>query len=424
VLGGSSSLNVLLYHRGNAHDYASWESATGNSPIWDSKSILATFKKSEDYFRGESYYHGTNGELSVDNVRYQNPLSSAYLEACQELTYPMNEDFNDWSHTQEGAGRFQVMERDGARCSAATAFLKPIMKRKNLTILSEALVHKILMNEEKQAVGIEMEFRSIDDHETGESESNQERHSIKLKDGGEVLLAAGAIQSPQLLMLSGIGPKAHLTDHGIHCHIDAPEVGRNLQDHPAAVVSYSAKSEFDGISATSKLRIKNTKILNPKIFLQWLLFRQGVLTSTGCDHGGFFKTKDAHTSPDLQMRFLAAKALSADGMATFSKFRDVPGNNDGISFQSIAIRANSRGSVQLASHRARDAPAIRTGYFNDIEDLHTIREGLKLSRRLATESKALSKYIEEEVFPGPQVKTDAELEDYIRSVSSNVLNMI
>lgn len=297
-------------------------------------------------------------------------------------------------------------ERNGARCSAATAFLQPALRRKNLRVVSDALVHRIVFNERKDAVGVELEIQG---------EVVQVALNTFQNPAAEVVLTAGAINSPQILMLSGIGPAAHLQAHGIPLLVDSPEVGQNLQDHPAAVVSYAVKPQFDGISPTSKLRIKNTTWLNPLIFLQWIFTRSGVLTSTGCDHGGFFKTQPSLTSPDLQMRFLAAKALSADGMATFTTFRNVPGNNDGISFQSIAVRPHSKGSVQLASSNPRDKPRIVTGYFQDERDLVTLREGLKLSRKLAHAS-VFQEYLAEEVFPGASVQTDAELDNYIREV--------
>lgn len=407
VLGGSSSLNVLLYHRGNMEDYDAWATTAG-SDEWGPRNVLPYFKKSQDDYRGESRFHGTNGEYSVSEVRYQNPLSAAYLTACKEQNYVENRDFNDWSRSQEGYGRYQVNEKDGARCSTATGFLKPVLKRKNLKVQTEVLVTKIIFDSSDSktaATGVEVELK------------NGQRTVVQLSSGGEVLLAGGAIQSPQVLMLSGVGPAHHLKQHNIPVVLDHPGVGKQLQDQPAAVVSYSVKTpQFDRISPTSQLRIPGTKIMNPAVFAQWLFFRKGILTSVGCDHGGFFKTSPSLSSPDLQMRFLAAKAISPDGMATFAKFRDSVGNNDGFSFQSIAARPHSRGDVQLRSSDPKDKPIIHTGYFTDERDLRTMREGVKLSRKLA-QAPAFSEYIGEEVYPGPAVQTDAEIDDYIRSVS-------
>lgn len=310
MLGGSSCLNVLLYHRGTAEDYNTWASMA-NSDEWNANNVLPYFKKSEDNFRGSSEFHGVGGEYSVSQVRYENPLSKTYLEACKELNFMENNDFNDWSRSQEGVGRYDVNEKNGARCSAASGFLKPVMKRKNLKVVSSALVKKVnIQNKKTSGVDVEVNGRSF---------------QVNLKNGGEVLLCGGAISSPHILMLSGVGPKNHLESHGIHCIENLPGVGQNLQDHPAAVVSFDVKPQHAGISSASKIRIPGTTLINPIVLMQWLLFRSGPLTSVGCDYGGFFKTDSSNKLPDLQMRFLAAKALSPDGMATYSKVSEMYG---------------------------------------------------------------------------------------------------
>jgi choline dehydrogenase-like flavoprotein len=303
-LGGSSCANVLLYHRGNANDYDSWAESTGDKD-WSPENVLPYFKKSEDDFRGESKYHGAGGEYAVSDVRYQNPLSKTFLSACGENGYPSNDDFNNWSRSQEGYGRYQVAEKDGARCSAASGFLEPVVKRKNLNVVTAATVKKITFNG-NEATGVDVMINGVNNH-------------VGLSQGGEVLLTGGAISSPQILMLSGVGPQEHLAAHGIDVVHNLPGVGQNLQDHPATVVSYECSEGNKGVSVTSVIRIRGTTITNPRVALDWVLNRSGPLTSTGCDHGGFFKTKEDLASPDLQLRFLAAKALSADGMGTFTK---------------------------------------------------------------------------------------------------------
>jgi len=218
-----------------------------------------------------------------------------------------------------------------------------------------------------------------------------------------------------LLMLSGVGPKAHLEEHGIKVVSDVPAVGLNLQDHPAAVVSYQCPESQAGISVSSKLKIPGTTLPHPKVVLQWLFTGTGPLTSTGCDHGGFFRTPAAtSSSPDLQMRFLAARAVSADGMQSFAKFRKVTSHPDGFSFQSIAARPNSMGRLLLRSSDPDDKPIIEGNYLKDPSDVATIREGLKMGRKLATQP-AFKDYIGEEVFPGSKVKSDSDLDAYIRS---------
>ena len=307
VLGGSSCLNVLLYHRGDANDYEKWAAMTGDQE-WSPDNVLTYFKKSENFHLGESKFHGARGEWFVSDVRYQNPLSSTYLKACEELGFKPNNDFNNWSTSQEGVGRYQVTEKDGTRCSTASGFLEPIKKRKNLELKSSTFVNKIIFKG-NCATGVEITNKK------GEIET------IELNQGGEVILSGGAINTPQILMLSGVGPKRHLRELGIPNVIDLPGVGKNLQDHPAAVVSYECSKGNEGVSVTSVIRFKGTRFANPKVLLQWFLKKTGPLTSVGCDHGGFFKTKEGLTSPDLQMRFLPARAVTPDGMTSFTKVR-------------------------------------------------------------------------------------------------------
>lgn len=408
VLGGSSCTNVLLYHRGNDNDYKHWAEVSGEDS-WGPNDVLPYFKKSQDDFRGESLYHSKGGEFAVSEVRYQNPLSKKFLQACGELGYPANDDFNNWSRSQEGYGRYQVTERDGARCSTATGFLDPVKKRSNLHVITETMANKLIFDENKKVIGVDI------DH-------NGENKIINVSSNGEVLLAGGAINSPQLLMLSGIGPKEHLQEHKIPVVVDRPGVGKNLQDHPAAVVSYAVKPEYQGISVTSKIRIKGTKLSNPKVLLQWLLKKSGPLTSTGCDHGGFFKSNPQMEDPDIQLRFLSAQALSADGMSTFTEYKKSAGHPDGFSLQSIACRAHSRGHIKLASSDPQSKPIIEGCHLSDERDVYTLREGIKLSRKLA-EAPALSQYKAEEVYPGKHINTDSEIDNYIRNTvhTSNAL---
>lgn len=308
VLGGSSCLNVMLYTRGDAHDYESWAKIS-NSNEWNPDNVLEYFKKSENHFFGEdSKYHSTKGEVSITQVPYQNPLSKTFLDGCDESGIKPNLDFNDWSRSQEGYGRFHVFQKNGRRVSAATAFLKPVLKRKNLKVISEATVSKIEID---QSVAKKVQFLK-----------DGKLHEVQLAADGEVLLTGGSINSPQILMLSGIGPKEHLEKLGIPVVANMPGVGQNLQDHPAAVVSYACKPGNTGVSTSSQLRLKKgSSIPNPKAFLQWLIKGNGPLTTTGCDHGAYVKTLNNLESPDLQLRFVAARAISPDGMSTLSQVR-------------------------------------------------------------------------------------------------------
>jgi choline dehydrogenase-like flavoprotein len=240
--------------------------------------------------------------------------------------------------------------------------------------------------------------------------------NARLKHGGEVIVTLGAIQSPQLLMISGIGPKAHLESHNIATISDRAGVGENLRDHPAANVSYQCPDSKRGISPTSKaFFIMGKKLPNPAWLWEWVTRKSGPLTSPGCDHGGFFRTSEAtqeKNSPDLQMRFLAVRAVTADGMNSVAKFRDVQNHPDGFSFQNIAARPHSEGRVRLASSSMADHPVVEGNYLSDPRDVATLREGLKLSRRLAKQD-AFKDFVGHEVFPGPEVKTDEQLDAYI-----------
>lgn len=397
VLGGSSCANVLLYHRGDEEDYKQWSDLT-QSDEWSPNSVLPYFKKSEHDYRGPSKYHGIGGEYAVSEVRYQNPLSKTFLLGCKDLGFPSNDDFNNWSRDQAGYGRYQVNELNGERSSAASGFLDPILNRKNLDVIHSTRVNKITFDGEA-ATGIELEGGK----------------QVSLKSDGEVLLTGGAINSPQILMLSGIGPKKHLEEHGIKVVKDLPGVGQNLQDHPAAIISYKCKEGNEGVSVTSKIRIKGTTMTNPKVILQWLLRKSGPLTSTGCDHGGFFRTSPEKSSPDLQMRFISAQSLTADGMGTYTKFRESAKLSDGFSVQSIAARARSTGSIELKSSDPTEKPLIRTGYLTDEnkQDIKTLREGIKMARKIVG-TQPFDQYRGEEVFPGPAVQSDTDIDEYIR----------
>lgn len=418
LLGGSSCTNVLLYNRGDQEDYDNWVkdyAAEG----WGAAQVLPYFKRAESDDRGMSpQFHGQTGPIAVSDVRYQNPLSKTFLEACAETQVGRhNADFNDWSVPQAGYGRFSVNERNGRRSSSSKEYLEPVLARGNLDVVKGALVKKVVFDDQKRAQGVELELE-----QRGLFGSSTKQISVSLNSGGEVVLSGGAINSPQLLMLSGLGPQAHLQEHGIDVVKDLAGVGKNLQDHPAAVVSYEVKDEHAGISPTSQLRVGNTKLSNPLPVLRWLLRKSGLLTSTGCDHGGFFKTSASRGQTDLQIRFLAARALSPDGMGSFTDFRDASSHKDGFSFQAIAARARSRGEVKLASADPREKAQITTNYLADKLDLETLREGLKLGRKIGS-SAAFENYRQQEVYPGPEVQTDEQLDEYIRKTvhTSNAL---
>uniref|UniRef100_A0A7S1BHR9 Glucose-methanol-choline oxidoreductase N-terminal domain-containing protein n=2 Tax=Corethron hystrix TaxID=216773 RepID=A0A7S1BHR9_9STRA len=348
----------------------------------------------------------------MDEVKYQNPLSKKFLEIGAAAGLGSNDDFNNWDREQDGVGRFQVSEKKGARVSGATAFLSKAMKRKNLKVRTGTMVRRINFDSTKTSTGVTYDLLGDD---------SCKQFSSMLKEGGEVLLTGGAIGSPQLLMCSGVGPASHLKEHGVEVVEDLPGVGENLQDHPSGLVSFGTPKR--GISVTSKLRIPGTKLTNPLHILKWLFFGTGLLTSTGCDHGAFVKTPAATDGQaDLQIRFIAGRALTPDAMTTYSVFRNTKHVKDGYTFQTIAARARSRGNVRLASSNTNVKPSIFAGYLTDPNDLITIREGIKLGRRLGNMAE-WGDYKGEEVYPGPEVQTDEQIDEYIRNTvhSANAL---
>ena len=364
VLGGSSSTNVMLYHRGTPADYDSWvqKGAVG----WGPSEVLDYFRRAEDNRAGgASQYHGTGGPMPVDDVPYVNELSTAFLEACGGLGYRRNLDFNDWSAPQDGFGRFKVTQNNGERCSAHNAYLQnsDAMRRPNLRVCSGAHVTKVHL-EGAEADLCASGVAYVDD--------KAEACRAQLAAGGEVLLCAGAVQSPQILMLSGVGPRAHLEELGIDVRKDVPGVGDGLQDHPAVLVSYGSKKH---VSITDEIKWMGSSLPNPVTLLRWLLYKRGALTSVACEFGGFFRTAKEHAQPDLQVRsiatspplsllsrpssptplsnlqvrFIAARAMSADGISTLEKMGAGAKMASGYTCQIIAVRPSSAGKVRLRS---------------------------------------------------------------------------
>ena len=303
VLGGTSCTNNMLYNRGDANDYKNWSESVKDEE-WSADNVLTFFKMSEDDSRGASKYHGTGGEFNVSDVRYQNPLSKAFLAVCGENGLPANDDFNDWSRPQEGYGRYQVNEKEGSRCSTASGFLAPAMKRRNLTVVPNAMVTRVTFSG-TEAVGVDAFIDSCRQH-------------IVLKHCGEIILTAGAVSNPQILLLSGIGPRSHLHHYGVADIVELPGVGKNLQDQATALVTYECIGGNEGTSLTSVTRITGTALQNPKSVLEWLVTKSGPFTSPGPDHGAFFKTKEKLASPDLQIKFVAAVSSRADGLKLHS----------------------------------------------------------------------------------------------------------
>ena len=371
VLGGSSSLNAMVYIRGNRADYDGWRDA--GHPGWGYDDLLPYFKKSEDNERGESEYHGTGGPLSVSESRSQNPLSHAWIEAAKETGLPPNEDFN--GADQLGVGMYQATQRGGMRCSTAVAFLHPISDRPNLTVESRTQVHAILL-ENGRAAGI-----SGDKH--GEP--------VELRAQREVILSAGAYNSPHLLMLSGIGPAEHLTMKEIEVQVDLPDVGQNLQDHINAGAIYTTDQPVSLILGAE-----------PEYQEMFANEGRGPLTSNVAEAGGFWKTDPSLSAPDIQ--FHAAPVMFVDeGLGDPTAH--------GLSFGACLLTPKSRGSVTLRSADPTAKPWIRHDFLSDPADMETMIEGLRLTMDIAR-APALAPYCQE-LFVGPGADDDVALRGHL-----------
>lgn len=384
VLGGSSSLNGLLYVRGQPEDYDRW--AQMGCAGWSWADVAPLFRRSEDQERGADAHHGVGGPLSVSDPRLSRPICDAWVKAAEAAGYPFNPDYN--GERQEGVGYFQLTAKGGRRCSSAAAFLKPARKRPNLSILTRAAAERVEISEGR-ATGVR--FRDAGGR-------------VRIaKARAEVILSAGAIGSPQLLMLSGVGEGAHLAEHGIDVIRDLPGVGRNLQDHLQARLVYRCheKTLNDEVrSLTGKARIA----------LEYALFRSGPMAMAASLAVGFMKTAPHLETPDIQFHVQPWSADSpGEGVHPFSAF----------TMSVCQLRPESRGEIRLKSPRAGDHPAIHPNYLATETDRATIVAGIRVARRIA-EAEPLKSRISAEDRPGPEAETDEEILAWARVGSTTI----
>ena len=372
VLGGSSSLNGLLYVRGQSQDYDRWAQMGNRGWGWDD--VLPLFKRAENNERGADEFHGDEGPLSVSNMRIQRPITDAWVAAAQVEGYPFNPDYN--GADQEGVGFFQLTARNGRRCSSAVAYLNPIKSRENLTIITHAQVEKIVIKD-KSATGVEYKDRS---------------GAVRtINAGREIILSGGAINSPQLLMLSGIGEAAQLQEHGIAVEQDLRGVGKNMQDHLQARLVYKCNEPTLNDEVSSLFG-------QAKIGLKYMMFRTGPMTMAASLATGFMKTRKDLETPDIQFH---VQPLSAEnpgkGADKFSAFTT----------SVCQLRPESRGEIRLSSSDGRAYPKIIPNYLSTETDCRTIVEGVNIARRISRNAPLTSK-ISEEFRP----HADLDIEDY------------
>jgi len=389
VLGGSSSINGLLYVRGQPADYDHWRQLGNQGWAWDD--VLPYFKRSEGRVGpGDDTLRGRDGPLSVIDFQARSRLSEAYVESAVQVGIPRNDDYNGVE--QEGVGYYQNTMKNGRRWSAHRAFLKPAMKRPNLRVITHAQAERVLLAG-RRAVGVAY-------RQGGTS------HTIRAT--REVILCGGAINSPQLLMLSGIGPAAHLAAMGIEPAHDLPGVGQNLQDH------YQVRFVYKCTEAITVNDIMMSPARMAIMGLQYALFRTGPLTASAGQVGIFTKSRPDLEAPDIQFHFIGFSAdRPGEGLHKFS----------GFSQNICQLRPESRGEILLKSPDPLAAPAIHPNYLSADIDRAVLMDGLKLGRRIAQQA-PMRAFIASEHLPGEAVQTDAEMLEYARNYGGTIFHPI
>ena len=388
VLGGSSSINAMIYIRGHHSDYDLWASL-GNTG-WSWSDVLPYFKRSENNERGADAYHGVGGPLNVKDLTTPNRFGKIFWEAAVQVGYKYNADFN--GADQEGVGPYQVTHRNGERFSAAKGYLTPILSRANLTVITEALTQRILFDG-KRAIGVQYLCGGL---------------TLTATAKREVLLTAGAFGSPQLLKLSGVGPAGELKQHGIAVVQDLPGVGENLQDHADAVLVYES-------TATDLLGISLVGAINAvKGIFEWRDQRTGMLTTNFAEAGGFVKSSPDQAIPDLQFHFVIGKLVN-HGRKTIL--------GHGFSCHVCVLRPKSRGSVKLASANVSDSPLIDPGFLTHQDDMDLLVKGVHRMRAIM-EAPALSAHRGRELAISANAKTDEEIKAFIRQTADTIYHPV
>ena len=391
TLGGSSSINAMCYIRGHAADYDQW-AKLGNSG-WSYRDLLPYFRKAENYEKGPNDYHGGGGPLNVAALRDPNPLSHVFVEAAMQAGHPRTADFN--GAQQEGAALYDVMQKDGERCSNARAYLREAETRKNLTVMTGVHATRVLLDG-KRAVGVRI-------FESG--------RYVDVLASREVILAAGAIGSPQLLLLSGIGPKDEIVKHGLQLAHELPGVGKNLQDHLDVIVTTRNTTRlsisFHPLSLWRAL----------KNLLRFLLFKRGDLTSNSAEAGVFSKSSPSEPIPDLQFHFvIAANTHHAQDLGVL--FRGFA-----YSLHVCVLRPKSRGTVTLRSADALAPPVIQPNYCAVAEDFDKLVAGFKQARQILAQA-AFAPHRGPEMDPGEAVQSEADIRAWIRANAETIYHPV
>ena len=389
TLGGSSSINAMLYVRGHKWDYDHWSELGNNG--WSYDEILPYFKKAEHNEIHQNDFHGQNGPLNVANIRHKNKPVDDFVETGSSV-FGFNEDFN--GESQEGIGYYQTTQKNGKRCSAAKAYLVPALERENLTVLTDTNVNKILVN---------------DSRATGVSCIGEEGEEFTLNATKEVLLSSGAFGSPQILLRSGIGPEQEITKHGIEHKVDLPGVGKNLQDH----IDYLSVHKYKSLNLFG-FSLGTIFLKYPYELIKYLLIKTGMFTSTVAEAGGFIRSRNDITVPDIQLHF-------APGMVVDHGRESVWGT--GLSCHTCLLRPKSRGEVTLQSADPTDDPKIDPKFLSHPDDMRDMVAGYKKMMKIMNKE-PLSKYTSGHVQRPVDLDNDEDIEQAIREDADTVYHPV
>ena len=389
TLGGSSSINAMLYVRGHKWDYDHWSELGNNG--WSYDEILPYFKKAEHNEIHQNDFHGQNGPLNVANIRHKNKPVDDFVETGSSV-FGFNEDFN--GESQEGIGYYQTTQKNGKRCSAAKAYLVPALERDNLTVLTDTNVNKILVN---------------DSRATGVSCIGEDGEEFTLNATNEVLLSSGAFGSPQVLLRSGIGPEQEITKHGIEHKVELPGVGKNLQDH----IDYLSVHKYKSLNLFG-FSLGTIFLKYPYELIKYLLIKTGMFTSTVAEAGGFIRSRNDITVPDIQLHF-------APGMVVDHGRESVWGT--GLSCHTCLLRPKSRGEVTLQSADPTDDPKIDPKFLSHPDDMRDMVAGYKKMMKVMNKE-PLSKYTSGHVQRPVDLDNDEDIEQAIREDADTVYHPV
>ena len=388
TLGGSSSVNAMCYIRGDERDYDDW--AQQGAEGWHWQQVLPYFKKSENNIRGANHWHGDSGPLQVSDLRYISPLTQAFIDAASEAGHQQVDDFN--GPERIGLGQYQVTQINGQRCSAAKAYLSEAQARNNLTILTGCLSEKMLFAGDR-AIGVQVRLR------------NQRQSLFASR---EVILSSGAINTPQLLMLSGIGPAEHLHQQGIRVLADVPGVGQNLQDHLDVIIQH--RGQAPGSYAISAKEVPRYA----QAAWRYLFSRNDIFSSNIAEGAGFLQSRHGDGRTDLQLHFLPA-ILQDHGRKLVSGY--------GYGLHVCHLYPHSRGTIRLQSTNPADAPLIDPAYLSDARDLDYLLDGIEQARTILTTS-SMRQFATEELLPGKLVNDKAALTAFIRQHAESIYHPV